>query len=1196
MNSVVKACTVGGTLIVLVALSVVLVSAQAPEELMSTVPVGRIAFCTDRDGNYDMYMMDANGDNQAPLKSGGGWNWNPDWSPDGTQVAYFMGGGGVADLYVRDLASQTDTRLTWTGNAASPRWSPDGTMIAFNTLGQNNADIHVMRLGENLDVIHTVRLTTDNAEDNSPKFSPLGNQIAFNSYRGGSWDIWVMDVFACDSQFLCAGEPRNWTKDGTQGYGFDWSPDGTQLAVASTRGGYKTEIYIFDPEAGSYDPPLTVDGWYDMGPSWSPDGEWIAYSKEIGGGEIYAVNVETGVERRITDNSVWDSGPDWWMESGAGPTAPTTQISVDGTPGCDGWFVSPVIVTLSAADSPGGPGVAYTEYSLDDGATWDLYTEPLGIQGEGIATIMARSADLDGNVEDPPASETVKIDLPPYDRSVPDMPTGRARGGAAVIGNEIFVIGGHGGGRTHEALDVSTYCWTTKDPLPQSDGRYSNAVVALGGIVYSIGGTNIGGNYNTRTVDAYDPVSDSWSRDVASYPVRVSDLACTTFEGAIYCFGGSDYWNNKYSQAYRFDPAVGVFDPLEEDMPTPRNDLVAAAVGDKIFLIGGAAVSGSTTVVEIYDPVGDSWSTGNDMPMRLGEPTVGVIGGKIYMTGRDMDAGWASPVLRYDPQSDAWTTVAHLEIARTGAMGAVVNDRFYLIGGQGQFVPHLGSVEVVDPPADVTPPTTTILFEGAMGNNGWFVSSAAVTLSATDGPDGSGVAHTEYSLDDGMTWNTYSAALTIVNEGITTILARSADNAENLEDPPASEEVRIDFTPPTIDGSRLPTANANGWNAEHVTVHFDCYDSVSGVASCTADTIVSNEGEGQSVGGTAVDVAGNTAFATVSDINIDLTSPVISGNRFPGANSYGWNNEDVTVSFECSDALSGMAYCTPDRLLHNEGEGQSVTGSAMDLAGNAATTTVGDINIDKTAPTVNIADLSPNPANVSESTDLLAHLADERSGIQSAQWCAESESLICDWEPMTLTGETGDLYRTASASISGLSPGVYSIRVKTQDLADNGSDDAEALLVVYDPSAGFATGGGWIIPGLEPGDILPEITGEDKANFGFVAKYKRRANAPEGQLEFHDRVGDFNLHSTELHWMVINNDWAKFQGYATINLHPDELFYFRVDARDANSNGGNQPDSFILKVWAADQDPHLDDPVYRVSGDLMGGNVVIHTK
>lgn len=249
-----------------------------------------------------------------------------------------------------------------------------------------------------------------------------------------------------------------------------------------------------------------------------------------------------------------------------------------------------------------------------------------------------------------------------------------------------------------------------------------------------------------------------------------------------------------------------------------------------------------------------------------------------------------------------------------------------------------------------------------------------------------------------------------------------------------------------------------------------------------------------------------------------------------------------------------------------------------------------------TPPSVTITQLSPNPAHVSESPTLVAEVSDDTSGVESAEWCPQSESLACVWQPMTLTGQSGDSLRTASATIFGLSPGVYSIKVRGQDVAGNWSDPVQAFLVIYDPDAGFATGHGWIIPGTEPGDFLPGITGEDKANFGFVVKYKKGATTPQGQLEFHYQVGDFNLHSTEMHWMVINDNWAKFQGYATINLHPGQLFHFRVDARDTQLKDGNQQDRFILKVWYDYQDSDIDDPVYRASGDLARGNIIIHTK
>ncbi|HLN61815.1 MAG TPA: hypothetical protein VK464_09710, partial [Symbiobacteriaceae bacterium] len=95
-----------------------------------------------------------------------------------------------------------------------------------------------------------------------------------------------------------------------------------------------------------------------------------------------------------------------------------------------------------------------------------------------------------------------------------------------------------------------------------------------------------------------------------------------------------------------------------------------------------------------------------------------------------------------------------------------------------------------------------------------------------------------------------------------------------------------------------------------------------------------------------------TAGRTVSLANaFDQTPPVITAERTP-ANDYGWNNDDVTVTFACDDAESGVASCSDAITLTDEGRGQRVTGTATDNAGNTASITVSGINIDRTAPVV----------------------------------------------------------------------------------------------------------------------------------------------------------------------------------------------------------------------------------------------------
>ncbi|HZM18571.1 MAG TPA: hypothetical protein VFB87_04070 [Gaiellaceae bacterium] len=179
----------------------------------------------------------------------------------------------------------------------------------------------------------------------------------------------------------------------------------------------------------------------------------------------------------------------------------------------------------------------------------------------------------------------------------------------------------------------------------------------------------------------------------------------------------------------------------------------------------------------------------------------------------------------------------------------------------------------------------------------------------------------------------------------------AVDNAGNSRSTTVAG-IDIDLTNPTITGSRSPGANGAGWNNTDVTVSFSCADGLSGVASCPTDQTVSAEGANQSVAGTAFDVADNSASATVAGISIDKTNPSIGGSASPAPNAAGWNNEHVTVSYDCDDDRSGVASCGPDQTLTTDGENQLATGTATDNADNSDTATVGGIDIDQTDPTI----------------------------------------------------------------------------------------------------------------------------------------------------------------------------------------------------------------------------------------------------
>ena len=128
-------------------------------------------------------------------------------------------------------------------------------------------------------------------------------------------------------------------------------------------------------------------------------------------------------------------------------------------------------------------------------------------------------------------------------------------------------------------------------------------------------------------------------------------------------------------------------------------------------------------------------------------------------------------------------------------------------------------------------PTTAISLSGTMGDNGWYVSDVEVTLTVTDDEYGSGGGGSEYSLDGGETWNTYTSPFAVTADGNNVVLARSWDIAGNVESLPVSETFNIDQTPPTLTETPLPAQIGKLGKGVMVEVNYTgtVEDPVSGV-------------------------------------------------------------------------------------------------------------------------------------------------------------------------------------------------------------------------------------------------------------------------------------------------------------------------------------------------------------------------------
>ena len=134
-----------------------------------------IAFESRRGGRADIWVMRADGTEQAPLTSDAGDETHPDWSPDGARLVYDAEKDGVWNLHVMDADGRGGRALTEGPSGAGafarhPAWSPDGSRIAFDSERDGDIEIYLMAA----DGSGVLRLTRAPGMDTHPAWSPDG--------------------------------------------------------------------------------------------------------------------------------------------------------------------------------------------------------------------------------------------------------------------------------------------------------------------------------------------------------------------------------------------------------------------------------------------------------------------------------------------------------------------------------------------------------------------------------------------------------------------------------------------------------------------------------------------------------------------------------------------------------------------------------------------------------------------------------------------------------------------------------------------------------------------------------------------------------------------------------------------------------------------------------------------------------------
>lgn len=267
---------------------------------------GKIAFTSDRDGNMEIYVMDADGSNQTNLTRNRRKDSDPSWSPDGEKIAFVSDRDGEKGICVMNADGTNQINLTGgTHYDWKPAWSPDGKRIAFASdrdLSEFNFDIFVMDTdGGNL-----TNLTNNPSWDSNPSWSPDGTQIVFTSNRETRWEIYIMNADGSNVKKLLDSSAYDSEPE--------WSPDGKKIVFYSRRDN-TPDIYTINADSTDLR-RLTNDSAWDSDPSWSPDGKKIVfYSDRDGSPDIYVMDADGSNIQRLTNDPSDNWSPKWFCSS-----------------------------------------------------------------------------------------------------------------------------------------------------------------------------------------------------------------------------------------------------------------------------------------------------------------------------------------------------------------------------------------------------------------------------------------------------------------------------------------------------------------------------------------------------------------------------------------------------------------------------------------------------------------------------------------------------------------------------------------------------------------------------------------------------------------------------------------------------------------------------------------------------------------
>jgi Tol biopolymer transport system component len=265
---------------------------------------GVILFVSDRDGNPEIYNTDDAGHIQR-MTDNPGMDILAAWDPAMQRIAFTSNRDGQNEIYVMNADGTNLVNLT--NNPADdqqPAWSVDGQWLTFSSNRDGNYEIYILRLSDS----EIINLTNNPGNDTQPNwvrsttFDPLGESIVFTSDRDGNQEIYRMKTDGMEATNLTNNSASDQLAKG--------SPDGALVVFTTNRDGNQ-EIYTMRID-GAAQANQTNNASNDFGASWSSNQAWIAFTTDRDGNrEVYIMKPGNLELYNLTNFPSQDQVTDW---------------------------------------------------------------------------------------------------------------------------------------------------------------------------------------------------------------------------------------------------------------------------------------------------------------------------------------------------------------------------------------------------------------------------------------------------------------------------------------------------------------------------------------------------------------------------------------------------------------------------------------------------------------------------------------------------------------------------------------------------------------------------------------------------------------------------------------------------------------------------------------------------------------------